>query len=84
MGIQDFEDGPWKHNNLDNGANIIIAVPKPLCGAIVLGESVITYFNADQQKTVSLQHDVMTVRLTLIVLLQLKESNMILQSNKYS
>ena len=60
--MQEFEDGPWKHNNLDNGANIIIPVPKPLCGAIVVGESVITYFNQDQLKTVSLQHDMIMVK----------------------
>ena len=68
--LQDFEEGPWKHNNLDNGANMIIPVPKPLGGAIVLGEAVITYFNKNQLKTVSLPQNVITVQshpsLTLI------------------
>jgi len=59
--MQDFEEGPWKHNNLDNGANMIIPVPQPLCGAVVLGESVITYFNQNQLKTVSLPQNVITV-----------------------
>jgi len=59
--LQDFEEGPWKHSNLDNGANMIIPVPKPLGGAVVLGELVITYFNKGQMKTVSLPQNVITV-----------------------
>ncbi len=57
-----MEEGPWKHNNLDNGANVIIPVPMPLGGAVVLGESVITYFNQNQLKTVSLPQNVITVQ----------------------
>ena len=38
-------DGPWQHANLDGGASLIIPVPAPLCGAIVVGEQSIVYLN---------------------------------------
>ena len=42
---QDIEDGPWQQANLDAGASLIIPVPEPLCGAIVVGEQSIVYVN---------------------------------------
>jgi DNA damage-binding protein 1 len=42
---KEFEVGPWDHNNLDMGANVIIPVPMPLGGAIVIGEQTIMYFD---------------------------------------
>ena len=58
---QDFKEGPWKHNNLDAGATMIIPVPGPLGGAIVVGESVITYFNQQQLKTVPIEQTTVRV-----------------------
>ena len=42
---KEFESGPWDHSNLDMGANVIIPVPMPLGGAIVIGEQTIMYFD---------------------------------------
>ncbi len=41
-------EGPWAQQNLDAGASMIVPVPRPLGGALVLGESVIAYFNGSQ------------------------------------
>lgn len=51
---QELEEGPWHQANLDAGSSKVIPVPTPLGGAIVLGESVISYF-ATQQPTRSTQ-----------------------------
>ena len=42
---KDVVEGPWQQANLDGGASLIIPVPKPLCGAIVVGEQSIVYLN---------------------------------------
>lgn len=42
---QDLSDGPFRHNNLDAGASMVIPVPGPLSGVLVVGESVIAYIN---------------------------------------
>lgn len=60
--MQDFVDGPWKHDNLDAGASLIIPVPSPPGGALVIGESVITYFNVDQLKTAPMKQSTIRVR----------------------
>lgn len=46
---QDLHEGPWAQGNLDAGANLVIPVAKPLGGALVVGEDVITYFGAQQR-----------------------------------
>jgi DNA damage-binding protein 1 len=46
--LQELEDGPWHQPNLEAGSSKIIPVPAPLGGAIVVGESVLTYFNTQQ------------------------------------
>jgi hypothetical protein len=43
--LQDLSDGPFRHSNLDAGASIVISVPAPLGGALVVGEAVIAYIN---------------------------------------
>ena len=47
--VQDLAEGPWRQSNLDAGASMIISVPAPMGGAIVLGESVIAYMGRGQQ-----------------------------------
>eukprot|EP00882_Tetradesmus_deserticola_P013712 GHRQ01014562.1.p4 GENE.GHRQ01014562.1~~GHRQ01014562.1.p4 ORF type:complete len:128 (+),score=43.53 GHRQ01014562.1:874-1257(+) len=42
---RELEDGPWSQANVDAGSSKIIPVPHPLGGAIVVGESVLSYFN---------------------------------------
>ncbi|CAK0750170.1 hypothetical protein CVIRNUC_001969 [Coccomyxa viridis] len=46
---KDLAEGPWRQSNLDAGASMIIPVPAPMGGAIVLGESVIAYMGHGQQ-----------------------------------
>lgn len=49
MVSQDLSDGPWRQSNLDAGASMIITVPAPMGGAIVVGESVIAYMGHGHQ-----------------------------------
>ncbi|CAI5964736.1 unnamed protein product, partial [Closterium sp. NIES-64] len=42
---KDFTDGPWQQSNLDGGAALIIAVPPPMGGALIVGEQSIVYHN---------------------------------------
>ncbi|GER24636.1 DNA damage-binding protein 1 [Striga asiatica] len=42
-----FAEGPWSQNNLDNGAELLIPVPPPLCGVLIIGEeSIASAFKA--------------------------------------
>ncbi|CAD7703040.1 unnamed protein product, partial [Ostreobium quekettii] len=54
---KDLQEGPWSQNNIDNGAEMMIPVPKATGGVIVLGESMITYFGTGAQphKTIAVQ-----------------------------
>ncbi|EIE24281.1 hypothetical protein COCSUDRAFT_28729 [Coccomyxa subellipsoidea C-169] len=45
---KDLTEGPWRQSNLDAGASRVIAVPEPLGGALVVGESVIAYMGQGQ------------------------------------
>ncbi|CAI7870240.1 unnamed protein product [Closterium sp. NIES-53] len=42
---KDFMDGPWQQSNLDGGAALIIPVPPPMGGALIVGEQSIVYHN---------------------------------------
>jgi DNA damage-binding protein 1 len=44
---KDFIEGPWSQNNVDNGAGLLIPVPAPLGGVIIIGEEQIVYCNAN-------------------------------------
>ena len=44
---KDFVEGPWSQNNLDNGAGLLIPIPAPLGGVIIIGEETIVYCNAN-------------------------------------
>ena len=49
MASQELTEGPWRQSNLDAGASMIITVPAPMGGAIVVGESVVAYIGHGQQ-----------------------------------
>lgn len=34
---------PWKQDNVETEASMVIPVPEPLCGAIVIGQESILY-----------------------------------------
>ncbi|XP_015786302.1 DNA damage-binding protein 1 [Tetranychus urticae] len=44
---KEFIKGPWKQDNVESEASILIAVPKPFGGALVIGQESITYLNGD-------------------------------------
>lgn len=52
---KDFGDGPWVQNNLDNGAGLLIPVPLPLGGVIIIGEQTIVYYNGFVFKAISVR-----------------------------
>lgn len=52
---KDFSPGPWVQSNLDSGAGLIIPVPMPLGGAIIIGEQTIVYHNGAVFKAISMR-----------------------------
>jgi DNA damage-binding protein 1 len=52
---KDFVEGPWSQNNLDNGADLLIPVPPPLCGVIIIGEETIVYCSASAFKAIPIR-----------------------------
>ncbi|KAB1222712.1 DNA damage-binding protein 1 [Morella rubra] len=52
---KDFVEGPWSQNNLDNGADLLIPVPPPLCGVIIIGEETIVYCSANAFKAIPIR-----------------------------
>lgn len=60
---QELIEGPWRHNNLDAGAAMVIPVPLPLGGVVVVGEAVVTYIDGAQPaKSVPLKSTIVRVR----------------------
>ena len=60
---QELVEGPWRQNNLDANAAMVIPVPLPLGGVVVVGEAVIAYIDGAQQaKTVPLKSTIVRVR----------------------
>ncbi|KAK8563210.1 hypothetical protein V6N13_018256 [Hibiscus sabdariffa] len=52
---KDFVEGPWSQNNLDNGADLLIPVPPPLCGVLIVGEETIVYCSANTVKAIPIR-----------------------------
>ncbi|KAL5977135.1 DNA damage-binding protein 1a [Asimina triloba] len=52
---KDFIEGPWSQNNLDNGAGLLIPVPMPLGGVIIIGEETIVYCSATAFKAIPIR-----------------------------
>ncbi|KAM7524858.1 hypothetical protein LguiA_014760 [Lonicera macranthoides] len=52
---KDFVEGPWSQNNLDNGADLLIPVPAPLCGVLIIGEETIVYCSASAFKAIPIR-----------------------------
>lgn len=40
--------GPWKQDNVESEASILIAVPEPFCGVLIIGQESITYHNGEK------------------------------------
>ncbi|XP_077517373.1 DNA damage-binding protein pic [Amblyomma americanum] len=45
---KEFVRGPWKQDHVESEATLVVAVPEPFCGALVIGQESITYHNGDQ------------------------------------
>lgn len=45
---KDLSKGPWKQDNVETEACILIAVPSPFGGALIIGQESITYHKGDQ------------------------------------
>ncbi|KAJ0589426.1 DNA damage-binding protein 1 [Helianthus annuus] len=52
---KDFVEGPWSQNNLDNGADLLIPVPPPFCGVLIIGEETIVYCSASAFKAIPIR-----------------------------
>lgn len=55
---KDFSEGPWLQNNLDNGAGLLIPVPMPLGGVIIIGEQTIVYCSANIFKAIPIRQSI--------------------------
>ncbi|CAG0890331.1 unnamed protein product [Darwinula stevensoni] len=42
---KEFKKGPWKQDNVETEASLVIPVPLPFGGALIVGEETITYHN---------------------------------------
>jgi hypothetical protein len=40
-----LEAGPWRHSNVGKAASMLVPVPEPLKGVLVLGEQTVTYID---------------------------------------
>ncbi|XP_023857301.1 DNA damage-binding protein 1 [Salvelinus sp. IW2-2015] len=45
---KEFNKGPWKQDNVEAEASMVIPVPEPFGGAIIIGQESITYHNGDK------------------------------------
>ncbi|GJZ06788.1 DNA damage-binding protein 1 [Tanacetum coccineum] len=52
---KDFVKGPWSQNNLDNGDDLLIPVPLPFCGVLIIGEETIVYCSASAFKSIPIR-----------------------------
>ncbi|KAK2658143.1 hypothetical protein Ddye_004676 [Dipteronia dyeriana] len=46
LNVKDFVEGPLVKNNLGNGASLLIPVPPPLCGVLIIGQETISITKA--------------------------------------
>lgn len=71
--MQEFVEGPFSQSNLDPGASMLIPVPGPQGGVVVIGESVIAYVrkkrSADDRAVKSLQIFTTIIKVKLMLML---------------
>eukprot|EP00960_Hanusia_phi_P003968 116510-Hanusia_phi.AAC.2 len=59
---KDFIAGPWSQTGVEIGATMIIPVPTPIGGCILLGEQTISYLNGDKGDTKTIHMDITVIR----------------------
>lgn len=47
LSVKEFQKGPWKQDNVETEACMVIAVPEPFGGALIIGQESITYQKGD-------------------------------------
>eukprot|EP00123_Amoebidium_parasiticum_P014344 comp22455_c0_seq3/m.33753 comp22455_c0_seq3/g.33753 ORF comp22455_c0_seq3/g.33753 comp22455_c0_seq3/m.33753 type:complete len:759 (-) comp22455_c0_seq3:20-2296(-) len=57
---KELPPGPWTQGNVEGAANILIPVPQPYMGVIVLGEHTITYVNGEAPVAIAMDNTIMT------------------------
>lgn len=50
---KEFVKMPWKQDNVEPDSSIVIPVPEPLCGAILIGQECILYHDGNHYVAVS-------------------------------
>ena len=53
MKEKEFAKGPWKQGNVELEASILIAVPEPFGGVVIVGQDSICYHNGDKYHAVA-------------------------------
>ena len=62
---QEMQEGPWSQQNVDPGSGLVIAVPAPLGGVIVVGRSIVVYLSgagSQAMRAAAIKQATMTVR----------------------
>eukprot|EP00051_Salpingoeca_urceolata_P028390 m.486586 g.486586 ORF g.486586 m.486586 type:complete len:1102 (+) comp24511_c0_seq1:335-3640(+) len=57
---KEFVDGPWKQGDVDPEASILIPVPAPFGGCLIVGMASITYHNGRVVKTIAIPQNTIT------------------------
>ncbi|CAH1785310.1 unnamed protein product [Owenia fusiformis] len=50
---KEFLKGPWKQDNVETEACLVVAVPQPFGGALIVGQESITYHNGTNYKAIA-------------------------------
>ncbi|XP_071830754.1 DNA damage-binding protein 1-like [Apostichopus japonicus] len=50
---KEFDKGPWKQDNVETEASMVIAVPQPFGGVLIIGQESITYHKGDKYKAIA-------------------------------
>eukprot|EP00743_Colponemidia_sp_Colp-15_P005247 GILK01005646.1.p1 GENE.GILK01005646.1~~GILK01005646.1.p1 ORF type:complete len:1143 (+),score=205.41 GILK01005646.1:93-3431(+) len=50
-----FGEGPWYQNNVEGGASLLIPLPLPLGGVIIIGEQTISYHSGTNFKSIGMK-----------------------------
>lgn len=51
--VEFFFQNPWKQDNIENEASLIIPVPEPICGAVIIGQESILYHSGSNYVAVA-------------------------------
>ena len=75
---KDLVDGPWKLSDVELGAKLVVPVPSPTNGIIVIGETSITYINYSNGKRIIQSISMQPIQVTTYGLIDLDGSRYLL------